>query len=125
MLEAKRGVAPPDWQGLPCLSAGRLGVFRRKYTLSPRWEGPSEVLLNIYTAIKMKEKASQIHVSHVKIDPEHHSQDTWETVPTGDLKLRISMTNSQAPEQTALRTRQPFQRSQVKKPRFYLPPTPH
>lgn len=50
-------------------------VFRRKQVLSPHWEGPYEVLLTTYTAIKINEQSSWIHASHAKIEPEHCSQD--------------------------------------------------
>ena len=73
---------PGDWVSIQS--------FRRKYEWSPCLGGHYEVLLTTDTALKIKEKSSWIHESHTKVDPEHRSQDNWETVPTGDLKLRIS-----------------------------------
>uniref|UniRef100_A0A4W3IPJ5 Murine leukemia virus integrase C-terminal domain-containing protein n=1 Tax=Callorhinchus milii TaxID=7868 RepID=A0A4W3IPJ5_CALMI len=41
-------------------------VFKRKGGLSPRWEGPYQILPTTFTAVKVQEKLTWVHASHCK-----------------------------------------------------------
>ena len=68
-------------------SQGYIKVFRRKHMLSCRWGGSYEVLLTTYMPIKIKINFPWIYARHAKINLGLLSQDSWERVCTGDLKL--------------------------------------
>ena len=54
-------------------------------TLKPQWEGPYQVLLTSFTAIKIKEQNSWIHHTRVKKSP----QKLWTSEIQGPLKLKL------------------------------------
>ena len=57
--------------------------------LEPRWEGPFQVLLTTFTAVKVKEYSAWIHHTRVKKVPAYRHKSEWKSTPTGPLKLRI------------------------------------
>ncbi|RMC20820.1 hypothetical protein DUI87_01673 [Hirundo rustica rustica] len=59
-------------------------------TLEPQWEGPFQVPLITFTAIKIKEQKAWIHHSRVKKAPE----GIWKATPgDNELKLRLTQNN--------------------------------
>ncbi|XP_049649628.1 protein NYNRIN-like [Accipiter gentilis] len=54
--------------------------------LEEKWDGPYQVLLTTFTAIKIKEQLAWIHYSRVKRAPER----PWTVIPTGPTGLRFS-----------------------------------
>ncbi|RMC21714.1 hypothetical protein DUI87_02582 [Hirundo rustica rustica] len=58
-------------------------------TLEPQWEGPFQVLLTTFTAIKIQEQKAWIHHSRVKKAPE----GIWKTTP-GDNELKLNLTRN-------------------------------
>ncbi|RMC04147.1 hypothetical protein DUI87_19485 [Hirundo rustica rustica] len=58
-------------------------------TLEPQWEGPFQVLLTTFTAIKIKERKAWIHHSRVKKAPE----GIWKVTP-GDNELKLKLTQN-------------------------------
>uniref|UniRef100_A0A4W3IU64 Murine leukemia virus integrase C-terminal domain-containing protein n=1 Tax=Callorhinchus milii TaxID=7868 RepID=A0A4W3IU64_CALMI len=44
-------------------------VLKRKGGLSLRWEGPYQILLTTFTAVKVQEKSTWVHASHCKKAP--------------------------------------------------------
>ncbi|TRZ07854.1 hypothetical protein HGM15179_019253 [Zosterops borbonicus] len=59
-------------------------------TLEPQWEGPFQVLLTTFTAIKIKEQKAWIYHSRVKKAPE----GIWKITP-GDKELKLKLTRNQ------------------------------
>ena len=58
-------------------------------TLEPQWEGPFQVLLTTYTAIKIREQSAWIHHTRIKKAPE----TPWKVTPGSDeLKLKFTRT---------------------------------
>jgi len=55
-------------------------------TLEPQWEGPYQVLLTSFTAIRIKEQSTWIHHTRVK----KASGKPWMVTPTGAMGLRFS-----------------------------------
>ncbi|KAK4824649.1 hypothetical protein QYF61_017022 [Mycteria americana] len=55
--------------------------------LKEKWKGPFTVLLKTYTAVKVKGIDSWIHYTRVKKVPD---QDKWTSMPTGELRLRLT-----------------------------------
>ncbi|RMB88126.1 hypothetical protein DUI87_35515 [Hirundo rustica rustica] len=58
-------------------------------TLEPQWEGPFQVLLTTFTAVKIKEQSAWIHHSRVKKAPE----TPWKVTP-GDNELKLKLTRA-------------------------------
>lgn len=58
-------------------------------TLEPQWEGPFQVLLTTFTAVKIKEQSTWIHHSRVKKAPE----PPWKVTP-GDNELKLKLTRA-------------------------------
>ncbi|RMB91545.1 hypothetical protein DUI87_32124 [Hirundo rustica rustica] len=58
-------------------------------TLEPQWEGPFQVLLTTFTAVKIKEQSAWIHHSRVKKAPE----TPWKVTP-GDNELKLKLTQA-------------------------------
>ncbi|XP_031953098.1 uncharacterized protein LOC116438347 [Corvus moneduloides] len=58
-------------------------------TLEPQWEGPFQVLLTTYTAIKIREQSAWIHHTRVKKAPE----TPWKVTP-GDDELKLKFTRT-------------------------------
>ena len=54
-------------------------------TLKPQWEGPYQVLLTSFTAVKIKEQNAWIHHTRVKKSP----QKLWTSEIQGPLKLKL------------------------------------
>ncbi len=54
-------------------------------TLEPQWEGPYQVLLTSFTAIKIREQNAWIHHTRVKKAP----QKLWTSEVQGPLKLKL------------------------------------
>ncbi|KAK4806337.1 hypothetical protein QYF61_017206 [Mycteria americana] len=52
-----------------------------------KWKGPYTVLLKTYTVVKVNGIDSWIHHTRVKKAPD---QDKWISMPTGELKLRLT-----------------------------------
>lgn len=56
-------------------------------TLEPQWEGPFQVLLTTFTAIKITEQTAWIHNTRVKKAPEGF----WKVTPSdNELKLKLT-----------------------------------
>ncbi|KAK4810781.1 hypothetical protein QYF61_008753 [Mycteria americana] len=55
--------------------------------LKEKWKGPYSVLLKTYTVVKVNGINSWIHYTRVKKAPD---QDKWTSMPTGELKLRLT-----------------------------------
>ncbi|KAK4810834.1 hypothetical protein QYF61_008806 [Mycteria americana] len=55
--------------------------------LKEKWKGPYTVLLKTYTMVKVNGIDSWIHYTRVKKAPD---QDKWTSMPTGELKLRLT-----------------------------------
>ena len=59
-------------------------------TLEPQWTGPFQVLLTIYTAIKVEGQNSWIHHTRIKKAP----ATSWKVTPDKkELKLKFTRTN--------------------------------
>lgn len=54
-------------------------------TLEPQWEGPFQVLLTSYTAVKIKEQPAWIHHMRIK----KSTQGPWTLETTGPNKLKL------------------------------------
>lgn len=54
-------------------------------TLEPQWEGPFQVLLTSFTAIRIKERSAWIHHTRVKKAP----KGQWTSQEKGPLKLKF------------------------------------
>ncbi|XP_040978732.1 uncharacterized protein LOC115338901 [Aquila chrysaetos chrysaetos] len=54
-------------------------------TLEPQWEGPFQVLLTSFTAIKIKEQNAWVHHTRVKKAP----RKVWTSEVQGPLKLKL------------------------------------
>ena len=53
--------------------------------LEEKWEGPYQVLLTTFTAIKIREQPAWIHYSQIKKAPEK----SWAVTSAGPMKLRL------------------------------------
>lgn len=54
--------------------------FTQKSSLQPKWKGPFQILLRTQTAIKVAEKDTWIHWTHIKpADIEHRAKPTLTT----------------------------------------------
>lgn len=94
--QVKKKVWPPstwhsfkagDW---PCLKG-----FRRKHTLSPctvpkTLKRALQRTADPNAAIKIKEKFSWFHKSHINLDQGNYSQGNWKTTLLGEHKTGIS-----------------------------------
>uniref|UniRef100_A0A8U8BYW7 Murine leukemia virus integrase C-terminal domain-containing protein n=1 Tax=Geospiza parvula TaxID=87175 RepID=A0A8U8BYW7_GEOPR len=67
-------IRPGDYVYVKCL---------KEKTLEPQWEGPFQVLLATFTAIKIQERNAWIHHSRVKESPEA----PWRVTPGDELRF--------------------------------------
>ncbi|RMB89034.1 hypothetical protein DUI87_34604 [Hirundo rustica rustica] len=85
--EAAKGEVPDKAVEAALIPDGKVSIEEK--TLEPQWEGPFQVFLTTFTAIKIKEQKAWIHHSRVKKAPE----GIWKATP-GDNELKLKLTRN-------------------------------
>ncbi|XP_074911884.1 uncharacterized protein LOC142043934 isoform X2 [Buteo buteo] len=83
--EARRVAEEVKTEALSLIPDGKIQTIFSGQPLEEKWDGPYQVLLTTFTAVKIKEQPAWIHYSRVKRAPER----PWTVIPTGPTGLRF------------------------------------
>lgn len=88
----------PEVPGKPLFAPGDL-VYVKKISspqLTPRWDGPFQVIISTPTVALVAGKTAWVHHSWLKRAPAQDDQGTWRIIPSTDpLKVKITRSNGQ------------------------------